>query len=173
MTMKNILTVAALLVFAGCLTPADGPHELVVVISGSNGPATMRAENVVGAFVSRESCMNAAEKMLAEEMPQAKNIARTSDSRTDNAEQYTLTSTFRCRLNMAAKPTVFVEKNAAAVAAERKAAEAAEAVRAEERERERESREKRDAVERHNTTPSTTSDPAAERVFQELQRLSK
>jgi hypothetical protein len=95
-----------------CTSPApDGPHELVITISGQPGSESVRRERVVDTLVSREACLTAMKVMV--ERPHVnsdvKTVRRTSDSRTDTAGEHTITAAFQCRLNMAAKPQPFTE----------------------------------------------------------------
>src|SRR5437899_16446 len=63
-----IAVFAALLVFTALFTMActsptpDGPHELVLTVSGTHGNESMRREEVLGALVSREACRSAMTK---------------------------------------------------------------------------------------------------------------
>jgi len=132
--------------FMACTSRApDGPHELV-------------REEVLGALVSREACRSAMAKILeTPTQPGVEVVSRTADSRTDKVGAYTVTSSFRCRLNMAAKPAPVAETIGAPstpaapepVAAQPVVAPAATA----------------------ETQPE--SDPAAERVYQELLRIER
>ena len=134
--------------FMACTSPApDGPHELV-----------LRREEVLGALVSREACRSTMTKMLERPtQPGVEVVSRTADSRTDKVGEYNITSTFRCRLNMAAKPEPFVDTTGTPstpaapepVAAQPVVAPAATAETQQE------------------------SDPAAERVYQELLRIER
>jgi len=134
--------------FMACTSPApDGPHELV-----------LRREEVLGALVSREACRSTMTKMLERPtQPGVEVVSRTADSRTDKVGEYNITSSFRCRLNMAAKPEPFVDTTGTPstpaapepVAAQPVVAPAATAETQQE------------------------SDPAAERVYQELLRIER
>src|SRR4029453_11055738 len=107
--MKNAITSIAIAVVAAACTSQtpDGPHELVLTVSGQDGDESMRREEVFSpALVSREACMTAMKKLLDAPLVNSnvKIVSRTADSRTETAGPVTLTSSFRCRLNMAAKP---------------------------------------------------------------------
>jgi hypothetical protein len=95
-----------------CTSPApDGPHELVIAISGQQGNESVRHERVVDILVSREACMTAMKVMVGRPHvnPDVKTVRPTADSRTDTAGEYAVTAEFRCRQNMAATPQPFTE----------------------------------------------------------------
>jgi hypothetical protein len=109
--LANLLVLTVLFTMA-CTSPApDGPHELVITISGQQGNASVSHEKVVDTLVSREACMTAMKVMVERPHvnPDVKTVRRTADSRTDTAGEYTVTAAFQCRLNMAAKPLPFTE----------------------------------------------------------------
>jgi hypothetical protein len=125
-----------------CTSPTpDGPHELV-------------REEVLGALVSREACRSAMTRMLENPtQPGVEVVSRTADSRTDKAGPYTVTSSFRCRLNMAAKPAPFVETTVTPSTPAVTEPVASQPV---------------------VTQPATTeTDEAAERVYRELQNIER
>jgi hypothetical protein len=104
-----LLVLMALFTMA-CTSPApDGPHELVITMSGQQGNESVSREQVVDTLVSREACMTAMKVMVERPHvnPDVKTVRRTADSRTDTAGEYTITAAFQCRLNMAAKPQPF------------------------------------------------------------------
>jgi hypothetical protein len=110
------LVLAALFTMA-CTSPApDGPHELVITMSGQQGHESLSREKVVDILVSREACMTAMKVMLERPHvnPDVKTVRRTADSRTDTVGEYTVTAAFQCRLNVAAKPQPFTETSAPA-----------------------------------------------------------
>ena len=104
--------------FMACTSPAP------------DGPHELVREEVLGALVSREACRNAMTKML------------------DGPTQPGVEVVFRCRLNMAAKPTPSTPAAPDPVAAQPVVAPAA-------------------------TAETQESDPAADRVYQELLRIER
>jgi hypothetical protein len=104
--------------FMACTSPAP------------DGPHELVREEVLGALVSREACRSAMTKML------------------ERPTQPGVEVSFRCRLNMAAKPTPSTPAAPDPVAAQPVVAPAA-------------------------TAEPQESDPAADRVYQELLRIER
>jgi hypothetical protein len=157
--MKSAITSIAIAVVAAACTSQtpDGPHELVLTVSGQDGNESMRREEVFSpALVSREACMTAMKKLLDAPLvnPNVKIVSRTADSRTETAGPVTLTSSFRCRLNMAAKP----QPSPFAETPGRPSTPAQEPV----------------ATVTPSVPPATPqTDEAAERVYRELQKMER
>jgi hypothetical protein len=106
----TLLVLMALFTMACTSRAPDGPHELVITMSGQQGNQSVRREKVVDTLVSREACMTAMKVMVERPHvnPDVKTVRRT-DSRTDTVGEYTVTAAFQCRLNMAATPQPFTE----------------------------------------------------------------
>jgi hypothetical protein len=155
-----IASIAIAVVAAACTSQtSDGPHELVLTVSGQNGNASMRREEVFSpALVSREACMTAMEKLLDAPLvnPNVKIVSRTADSRTETAGPVTLTSSFRCRFNMAAKPPFAETPGSPSTPAQEPVAT-------------------QPAISVTPSVPPATpqTDEAAERVYRELQKMER